>query len=288
MIEVGCLAVRGQMIRVLTSAPGFWSWIQIILRDSWKPLLMGMGQTLLIATISTALGLGIGMLVALVQTLPQPENRARAWVLRFVKGLLTAYVEVFRGTPMMVQAAFLYYGSALLWGVELNLWMASILIVSINTGAYLAETVRGGLLSIDPGQKEAAHALGFSHRQQLRYILLPQALRAILPQIGNNLIINIKDTCVLSIIGVSELFYTVKSVAGKTYAFFPAYATGMVAYFIMTFLCARLLRRLERRWNRPQDYQLVLQDPLVTGEGMVSFPDQAVKQGERLEVTGDV
>ena len=130
---------------------------------------------------------------------------------------MACYVEFFRGTPMMVQAMFIYYGSAYLFNINMSMWFAAFFVVSINTGAYMAETVRGGILSVDEGQTEAAKAIGMTHVQTMMNVILPQALRNIMPQIGNNLIINIKDTCVLSIIGIVELFYTTKGVAGAYY-----------------------------------------------------------------------
>ena len=115
---------------------------------------------------------------------------------------------------MMLQAAFIYYGSAQLFNINMGMWQAAILIVSIDTGAYMAETVRGGILSVDNGQTEGAKAIGLSHWQTMIHVVLPQALRNIMPQIGNNLIINIKDTRVLSTIGTVELFFTFKSISG--------------------------------------------------------------------------
>lgn len=260
---------------------GFWDWIVTILRENSVPLLLGLLQTFVIAFVSTAMGCLIGLGAGIIQTQPIPRSGIRKGLLLAVRGILAAYVEVFRGTPMMVQAAFLYYGLALLLDVQLPLLFAAFLIVSINTGAYLTETVRGGILCVDPGQLEAARAMGMRHGQMMRSIVLPQALRKILPQIGNNLIINIKDTCVLSIIGVMEFFYAIRGVAGKTYAFFPVYTLAMVFYFLLTFVCSRVLRRLERRLAGPEHYELVLNDALVAGEGMVHFHSPSPEEQNR-------
>lgn len=156
----------------------------------------------------------------------------------------------------MAQAMFIYFGSAAVFQINMSMWAAAFFIVSINTGAYMAETVRGGILSVDPGQMEAAKAVGMSHVQAMKGIILPQALRNLLPQISNNLIINIKDTCVLSSIGVVELFYTTKGVAGALYTFFEAFTVAMVLYFIMTFTCSRILRYIEHKLDGPQNYAL--------------------------------
>ena len=124
----------------------------------------------------------------------------------------------------------------------------------------MAETVRGGILSVDEGQTEAAKAIGMTHVQTMINVILPQALRNIMPQIGNNLIINIKDTCVLSIIGIVELFYTTKGVAGAYYTYFEA------------FVCSRLLRLLEHKMEGPQNYDLATTDTLTHTSGLYSYP----------------
>lgn len=187
-----------------------------------------------------------------------------------VKILLSAYVEIFRGTPMMVQAMFIFYGVSMLTGVTMPYMTAALLIVSINTGAYMAETVRGGILSIDPGQTEGARAIGMTHVQTMVNVILPQALRNIMPQIGNNLIINIKDTCVLSCISVVELFFASKGVAGAYYWYFETYAVVMVIYFVLTFVCSRLLRLIERRMDGPANFDLAVYDT-STGEACRAF-----------------
>ena len=256
----------------LPEANDFFGWVAYILNEYGSMLLSGAWKTMVIAVISTAIGCVIGFAVGIVQTIPtnRQENPVHWAVVGFFKALLNAYVEIFRGTPMMVQAAFIYYGAAMLFDIHMGTWTAALFIVSINTGAYMAETVRGGILSIDPGQTEGAMAIGMNHMQIMTNVILPQALRNIMPQIGNNLIINIKDTCVLSIISVVELFYNVKSIVGATYAFFPAYSIAMVIYFILTFTCSRVLRVIEDRMAGPDSYDLAMNDTLM-GEGMTKY-----------------
>ena len=186
----------------------FWGWVVYLLQQYGPSFLRGAGTTMLIAVISTAVGCLIGFGVGIVQTTPADKAHPVKYILmKPVRFLLDAYVEIFRGTPMMVQAMFIFYGMAMLWNIHLAMLPAALLIVSINTGAYMAETVRGGILSIDCGQTEGAKAIGMTHVQTMLYVILPQALRNIMPQIGNNLIINIKDTSVLNVIGVTELYY---------------------------------------------------------------------------------
>ena len=262
----------------LPEANDFFGWVAYILNEYGPMLLSGAWKTMVIAVISTAIGCIIGFAVGIVQTIPtnRQENPVHWAVVGFFKGLLNIYVEIFRGTPMMVQAAFIYYGVAMLFDIHMGSWTAALFIVSINTGAYMAETVRGGILSIDPGQTEGAMAIGMNHMQIMTNVILPQALRNIMPQIGNNLIINIKDTCVLSIISVVELFYNVKSIVGATYAFFPAYSIAMVIYFILTFTCSRILRIAENRMAGPDSYDLAMTDTLM-GEGMTKYRPRPVE-----------
>ena len=252
----------------------FFGRIVFLLQRYGGSYLRGAWVTMVIALISTFIGCVIGFAAGILQTIPADRRRApaRFWLLRVVRLLLDVYVEVFRGTPMMVQAMFIFYGAASLFGINMDMWTAALLIVSVNTGAYMAETVRGGILSIDPGQTEGAKALGMTHFQTMTCVVLPQALRNILPQIGNNLIINIKDTCVLSVIGVVELFSAAKGVAGVYYTFFESFAITMVIYFVLTFACSRLLRLWEKRLDGPESYDLVLADGLVQGEGMYRYP----------------
>ena len=255
--------------------------IVYILQQYGVSFLRGAGVTMIIALVGTLIGCIIGFAVGIVQTIPvgkhdNPAKRAFLWL---VKLILNIYVEVFRGTPMMVQAMFIYFGSAAVFNINMSMWFAAFFIVSINTGAYMAETVRGGILSIDPGQTEGAKAIGMTHVQTMVNVILPQALRNIMPQIGNNLIINIKDTCVLSVIGTVELFYTTKGVAGAFYTYFEAFTVAMVMYFVLTFTCSRILRYWEKRMDGPEAYDLATTDTLAYTSGMYKYPDP-VKEEE--------
>ena len=254
----------------------FWTSIANIWAEYGPSFLRGAGMTMLIAVISTAVGCLIGFGVGIVQTIPadRKEQPVRWWIMRVVRFVLGAYVEVFRGTPMMVQAMFIFYGMAMLWNIHMEMLPAALLIVSINTGAYMAETVRGGILSIDAGQTEGAKAIGMTHVQTMLYVILPQALRNIMPQIGNNLIINIKDTCVLSVIGTVELFYTAKGVAGAEYVYFESFTITMAIYFVLTFVCSRILRLLENRMDGSDSYDLATTDTLAHTSGMYSFDEK--------------
>lgn len=259
----------------MPEANDFWGWIAFILSHYGSSFLRGAGSTMLISLVGTAIGCLIGFIVGIVQTIPvgKNDNVLKRGLLALLKFILSAYVEIFRGTPMMAQAMFIYYGSMLLFNINMTMWFAAFFIVSVNTGAYMAETMRGGIISVDPGQIEGAKAIGMTHYQTMLHVVLPQAIRNIMPQIGNNLIINIKDTSVLNVIGTVELYFTTKTVAGNYYTYFQAFTIAMVIYFVLTFTCSRILRHLESKMDGPDSYDLATTDTLAYTSGMVAFPD---------------
>ena len=254
----------------------FFGRIIFIIQNYGMSLLKGAGTTLLIALVGTIIGCLIGFVVGIIQTIPlsKRDSLLKKIFLKTLKVIMNIYVEVFRGTPMMVQAMFIYYGSAVVFEINMSMWFAAFFIVSINTGAYMAESVRGGILSIPDGQTEGAKAIGMTHFQTMLYVILPQALRNIMPQIGNNLIINLKDTCVLSVIGTVELFFATKSVAGTYYTYFEAYTVTMVMYLFMTVTFSKLLRLVENKLNGPEDYSLSTTDTLAYTSGLLKYPSK--------------
>ena len=163
--------------------------------------------------------------------------------------------------------------------------LAAILVVSINTGAYMAESVRGGIISIDPGQTEGAKAIGMNHVQTMTSVILPQAIRNIIPQIGNNFIINIKDTSVLSVISITDLFFVHKSVVGALYTYFESAAIVMVIYLTMTLFASYLLRLWEKALDGPQNYDLNTTDSLAYTSGMYNAPDPN-HESQNLDMKG--
>ena len=236
---------------------GFWQWVAYLWVTYWPMFLRGAGITLLIAITGTLIGSVIGLIIGVIRTIPVGANDSplKRVLLRVVNFLLSAYIEIFRGTPMMVQAMIIFYGAAFA-GVFLNRILAGVLIVSINTGAYMAEIVRGGIISIDKGQFEAAHAIGMTHSQTMAFIVLPQAIRNILPALSNEFVINIKDTSVLNVIGVTELFFQSKSAAGNNYRYFEVFLITCLVYLIMTFTVTRILRYWEKRLEGPDVYTI--------------------------------
>lgn len=171
-----------------------FEWVMRILVENWPMFLRGAGITLLIALVGTIFGAIIGLLIGVVRTIPLPERGIKRALLKIVNGILAVYIEIFRGTPMIVQAMVIFYGTALAFGLDMDRIFAAIIIVSINTGAYMAEFVRGGIVSIEKGQYEAAQAIGMNHFQTMTNVILPQVIRNIIPATGNQFIINIKET----------------------------------------------------------------------------------------------
>ena len=244
-----------------TASTSFFGWVAFLLQKYGMLFLRGTGMTLLVALTGTAFGFIIGLLVAIVRaTSPMPAHghrtaaaAVRSALLKAVQLLLAAYIQVFRGTPMIVQAVVIYYGAQYA-GVFMDTTFAAIFIISINTGAYMAEIIRGGIFSVDKGQFEAAHAIGMTHWQTMTTVVLPQAIRNILPSVGNELIVNIKDSSVLNVISVSELFFQAKSAAGAYYRYFEVYFIIAVIYLILTLTVSRILRWLEKKMDGPDNY----------------------------------
>jgi putative lysine transport system permease protein len=237
-----------------------FEWIVKIITENWPMFLRGAGVTLLIALIGTIFGAAIGLLAGVIRTIPLPEKGAKKVLLKVINAILSIYIEFFRGTPMIVQAMVIFYGSALAYGIDMDPLGAAIFIVSINTGAYMAEIVRGGVVSIDKGQFEAAHAIGMNHLQTMMNVVLPQVVRNILPATGNQFVINIKDTSVLNVISVTELYFQTKSIAGNNFRYFESFFVACIIYFIMTFAVTRILRYIEKKLDGPDSYTMNVQD----------------------------
>ncbi len=239
----------------------------------------GIGRTLGLAIIATFIGCLIGFLCGILTTIPcaKTDNAVKKFFLGLLRVIIRIYVEVFRGTPMILQAVFIFYGLPYFTSNAFkftNLWAVAITVVSVNTGAYMAESVRGGIISVDPGQNEGAMAIGMTHWQTMINVILPQAFRNIIPQIGNNYIINVKDTSVMFIIGFSDFFAVHKGVAGATYLYFPSATIEMVGYLTLTLVASFLLRLLEKKIEGKSNYELVQKDALTPTAGNYTLKDK--------------
>ena len=219
----------------------------------------GIGYTMLVSIIGTIIGLVIGLLIGVFRTMPTPKNKFLRVLKKAVDWILSAYVEIFRGTPMMVQAMVIFWGFALINnGVTLNVVFAGLFIVSINTGAYMAEIVRGGIISVSKGQFEGAHAIGMTHAQTMFYVVIPQVLRNILPSVANEFVINIKDTSVLNVIGFTELYFVAYTINSINYQTFATYLLVAIIYFVLTFTITRILRLIEKKMDGKKNYTVQL------------------------------
>ena len=220
-------------------------------------LLSGIKNTLILSLVGTVAGLAVGLLTGMVRTAPLSKNPVTRTLHKILNGIIAVYVEIFRGTPMMVQAMVIYWGYAFATeGKTLPLIPSGILIVSINTGAYMAEIVRGGIISIDKGQFEGAMSIGMTHSQTMIKVILPQVIRNILPSVSNEFVINIKDTSVLNVIGVTELYDFAGIIKRQNFQTFQTYFVICVLYFILTFSITRLLRYVEKRLDGKDNYTI--------------------------------
>lgn len=243
--------IRNQPVETDSSQDktSFFGQVTKILKDNWPQFLRGAGLTLLISITGTIAGLIIGLLIGVYRTAPIAKNKVLAMLQTLFGWFLNIYIEIFRGTPMIVQSMVIYYGTAQAFGVSIDRTIAAIFIVSINTGAYMSEIVRGGIFAVDKGQFEAATALGMTHNQTMRKVVLPQVVRNILPATGNEFVINIKDTSVLNVISVVELYFSGNTIATQTYQYFQTFTIIAVIYFVLTFTVTRILRYVERRFD---------------------------------------
>ena len=247
--------------------------IAFLLEKYGSAYLNGAKLTLILALVGTLFGCLIGFICGIVQTIPleKNDNILKKFVVRFSKFFIAVYVEYFRGTPMMAQAGLIYYGLQYA-GYPISVIAAGFFVISINTGAYMAETMRGGIFSVENGQTEAAKAIGMNHFQTMLFVILPQAIRNIMPQIGNNFIINIKDSSVLSVISTVELMFTARSVSGTYYTYFQSMVIACAIYLTMTVISSRLLRLLEKRIDGADNYDLSTTDTLAHTSGMNTAP----------------
>ncbi len=209
--------------------------------------LEGVENTLIIAVFTVLFGTILGVLMAM----------ARMSKFKPLKWLATAYIEFFRGTPLMVQLMFIFYGLPMI-GVtfptvsfipDFDRFAAGVVAMSLNSCAYVAEIIRSGIQAVDAGQMEAARCLGFHHREAMALVILPQAVRNILPALGNEFVTIIKESSIVSVISIADLMFRAKGIIAKTYNSLECLAVVAIIYFILTFLGGRLIALMERRMS---------------------------------------
>ncbi|HJH61959.1 MAG TPA: amino acid ABC transporter permease [Firmicutes bacterium] len=213
--------------------------------DRWQQYLRGVGVTLLVTAMALAIGVVLGIVVAMVRTAHDQQRPGRRNPLLGVVNLLCkVYVTVIRGTPMMVQIMIM---GMVIFSSSRNYTMVGALTLGINSGAYVAEIIRGGLMSLDVGQSEAGRSLGLGYLDTMRFIVIPQAFKAILPSLGNEFIILLKDTSLISIIGGQELVYFAENIVNRTFeAMFPLVGSACI-YLVLVLIFTWLQGKLERR-----------------------------------------
>ncbi len=207
--------------------------------DTFPMLMRGLKLTVEIAVGGLFCGFILGSIAGLMKL-------AQSIFTRKIAGV---YVEAIRGTPMLVQAMFLYYGIPMAVGVRITPITAGIIIIAVNSGAYIAEIVRGAVQSIDPGQVEAGRSIGLTRSQTMRYVVWPQALKRMIPPLGNQFIISLKDTSLLMVIGVGELMRTGQEITSVNFRAFEVYLAVACVYLVMTLSIAQAMKMLEKKLN---------------------------------------
>lgn len=213
--------------------------------DRWMQYLKGVGTTLLVTALALIIGIVLGVMVAIVRTAHDQQRPGnRNFLLGIVNGICKVYVTIIRGTPMMVQLLIMGF---VIFKSSRNFTYVGALTLGINSGAYVAEIIRGGLMSLDPGQAEAGRSLGLNYFDTMRFIVVPQAFKAILPSLGNEFIILLKDTSLITVIGGKELVYAAQAIYGRTYEqMFPLVGIAVV-YLVLVLIFSWLQSILERR-----------------------------------------
>ena len=216
-----------------------------ILKDRWTQYINGVSTTLLVTAIALALGIVLGSVVALVRVAHDQQRPGhKNPVLGFFNIICEIYTTIIRGTPMMVQLLIM---SMVIFANSRNFTMVGALALGINSGAYVSEIIRGGLMAVDPGQMEAGRSLGMNYFTTMRFIVIPQAIKNILPALGNEFITLLKDTSLITVIGGKEMTYAAKAVIAKTYqGLFPLFGIALM-YLLLVMLFSKLLGVLERR-----------------------------------------
>ncbi len=220
-------------------------------RNRWTQYIQGVSTTLLVTAIALALGIVLGSVVALVRVAHDQQRPGhKNPVLGFFNIICEIYTTIIRGTPMMVQLLIM---SMVIFTNSRNFTMVGALTLGINSGAYVSEIIRGGLMAVDPGQMEAGRSLGLNYITTMMVIIIPQAIRAVLPALGNEFIVLLKDTSLITVIGGKELLYAAQGIITRTYeAMFPLFGVALI-YLVLVMIFTWLLAKFERRLHKVTD-----------------------------------
>ena len=207
--------------------------------------LEGVKYKLVISLITVIFGAIFGSVLFFMKT-----SNFHIWRIKPLKIIAVVYIEIIRGTPMLLQILIMYAGSKMFFGIDLSPFTSAIIAIALNSAAYVSEIVRAGIEAVDKGQMEAARSLGMRKSTAMVLIVIPQAIKNILPAIGNEFVAIIKESSMASIIGVNELMFAAKVVVGSTYRWLEPYIVAAGFYFIMTFTLGRIISLIERRMKR--------------------------------------
>lgn len=228
----------GQKLRVF--------WELFIEQEGWKRVLgVGLANTLLIAVLGLLIGIAIGTLIAAVKVMPKYKRLPR-----ILDGICSVYVGFFRGTPIVVQLLIAYYVLWPLFGVNISSLNTCIIVFGLNSGAYVSETMRGGILSVDPGQMEGGRSVGLSYSATMMKIVVPQAIKNILPTLGNEFIALVKDTSVVSFVAAVDLYKTFTEIGNVRYEYFVPYLAMAIMYIVLVLVISAGVKLMERRLAR--------------------------------------
>lgn len=239
---------------------GVFEWIWFIATKYKDLFITGTVVTLVIAVVGTIVGFILGFIIGITEDAHISPNDPlpKKILLGLIKAICKIYVEIFRDTPMIVQAMIIYFGIRQ-FGFDIDPISAGILVTVLNTGAYMAETVRAGINSIDIGQREGALAMGMSPVSAMVHIVLPQAFKNIVPEMANTFLTNLKMTSVLNVIGVKELFLQAKTAGGTYYRYLESYLVIAIIYFVLCFIFNKIFNLIEKKMAGKKDYVLAVE-----------------------------
>lgn len=242
------MAAAGEEITVWQSI--FVKFYQAFIEaDRWLQYLEGMATTLYVTVIAILIGIVLGVIVASIRTAHDQQRRRKSVLLGVLNSICKVYVTIVRGTPMMVQLMILGF---VIFKSSRNFTMVGALGLGLNSGAYVAEIIRGGLMSLDQGQSEAGRSLGLGYLDTMRFIVVPQAFKAVLPALGNEFIILLKDTSLLTVIGGKELVHAAQGIMNRTWEqMYPLFGISIM-YLIMVMIMSWLQGKLERRLRQSE------------------------------------
>ena len=218
-------------------------YLNFIKDNRWKYIVNGLGTTLQITFFAVILGIALGFLIAVIRSTYDKTGKGK--ILNF---LAKVYLTVIRGTPVLVQLLIIYF--VVFASVDINKIIVAVMAFGINSGAYVAEIIRSGIMSIDDGQFEAGRSLGFNYTQTMIYIILPQALKNVLPALANEVVTMIKESSICMMLGMGEIMFTAQTIAGGTYISVGPYMLAAFIYFIINYPTSKVIEHIERRMRR--------------------------------------